>query len=57
MRWAGHVARLADRRNAHGVSVGKTDGKRTLGISRSRWKVNNEIDRQEIEWWLVLGLD
>jgi len=57
MSWAGHVARLVDIRNAHEVSVGKTDGKRTLWVPRSRWKVNNEVDRQEIEWWLVLGLD
>jgi hypothetical protein len=38
-----------------GFQWGKTDGKRTLGVPRSRWKVNNEIDRQEIEWWLVVG--
>ena len=51
------MARLVDRRNAHAVPVGKPDGKRTLGVTRSRWKVNNAVDRQEIEWWLVLGLD
>jgi hypothetical protein len=27
MRWAGHVARLVDRRNAHEVSVGKLMGR------------------------------
>jgi hypothetical protein len=42
------MAPLVDIRNAHGGSVGKTDGKRTLGIPRSRWKVNNEVDHQEI---------
>ena len=54
---AGHVASLVFRRNAHGVPLGKNDGKRTLGVPRSRWIVNNEIYRREIEWWLVLGLD
>ena len=53
IRWAGHVARMVDRRDAHGISVGK----RTLAVPRSRWKFTNEVDRQEIEWWLVLGLD
>jgi hypothetical protein len=48
---------LVDTRNAHGVSVGKTDGKKTLGVPRSRCKINNEFDLQEIEWWLVLGLN
>ena len=57
MRWAGYLAQLVDRRNVHGVSEGKTDGKRTLGVPRCRWKVNNEVDRQEIEWWLAIGLD
>ena len=50
------MARLVDRRNSHGVRLGKTDGKRKIGVPRSRWKLNNEDDCQEIEWWLVLGL-
>ena len=31
MRWAGHVARMAEGRGVHRVLVGKPEGKRTLG--------------------------
>jgi hypothetical protein len=31
MRWAGHIARLGDRRDAYRVLVGKSEGKRPLG--------------------------
>jgi hypothetical protein len=36
IRWAGHVARLGERRCAYKVLVGKTKGKRQLGRSRHR---------------------
>ena len=31
MRWAGHVARMGERRGAYSVLVGKPEGKRPLG--------------------------
>jgi hypothetical protein len=31
MRWAGHVARMGERRNAYRLLVGKPEGKRPLG--------------------------
>jgi hypothetical protein len=31
MRWAGHVARMVEKRNAYGLLVGKPEGKRPLG--------------------------
>jgi hypothetical protein len=31
MRWAGHVARMGNKRNANRLLVGKSDGKRPLG--------------------------
>jgi hypothetical protein len=31
MRWAGHVARMGEKRNACRIFVGKPEGKRTLG--------------------------
>jgi hypothetical protein len=34
MMWAGHVARIAEKRNAYRLLVGKPEGKRPLGISR-----------------------
>jgi len=40
MRWAGHVARMRERRGVYRVLVGKPEGKRTLGRSRRRWDGN-----------------
>jgi hypothetical protein len=37
MRWAGHVARMEDKRNAYRLLVGKPEGKRPLGRPRRRW--------------------
>jgi hypothetical protein len=36
MRWAGHVARMGEKRNAYRILVGKPEGKRPLGRSRRR---------------------
>jgi hypothetical protein len=30
-RWAGHVGRMGETRNAHRILVGKPEGKRSLG--------------------------
>jgi len=48
MRWAGHVARKGDRRNAYGVLVEKPEVKRPLGRPRRRWDDNIKIDIQEV---------
>jgi hypothetical protein len=37
MRWAGHVARIGEKRNACRILVGKPEGKRPLGRTRRRW--------------------
>jgi hypothetical protein len=34
MRWAGHVARMREKRNAYRLLVGKPEGKRPLGRPR-----------------------
>jgi len=47
MRWAGHVARIGERR-VYRVLVGKPEGKRTLGRSRRRWEDNIKMDLQEV---------
>jgi len=39
MRWAGHVARMGERRGVHRVLVGKPEGKRLLGRPRRRWGI------------------
>jgi hypothetical protein len=37
MRWAGHVARMGEWRNAYRLLVGKPNGKRPLGRPRHSW--------------------
>jgi hypothetical protein len=44
MRWAGHVARMWENRNAYRILVGKPEGKRPLGIPRRQWVVDIKID-------------
>jgi len=48
MRWAGHVARMWDRRGIYRVLVGKPEGKRPLGRPKRRWKDNIKMDLQEV---------
>jgi hypothetical protein len=50
MRWAGHVARIGEKRNACRILVGKSDGKRPLRRPRCRWVHNIKIDLREIKW-------
>jgi hypothetical protein len=40
MRWARHVARMGEKRNAYRILVGKPDEKRPLGRPRRRWVDN-----------------
>jgi hypothetical protein len=42
MRWAGHVARMGEKRNQHRLLMGNPEGKRPLGRPRCRW-------------WIMLG--
>jgi hypothetical protein len=44
MRWAGHVARMGEKRNVYRLLVGKPEGKRPLGRSRRRRVDNIMID-------------
>jgi hypothetical protein len=48
MRWAGHVARMRERRNMYRLLVGKPEGKRPLGRPRRRWMDNIKMDLLEI---------
>ena len=45
MRWAGHVARMGERR---GLLVGTPEGKTPLGRPRRRWENNIKMDLQEV---------
>jgi hypothetical protein len=40
MRWAGHVARMGEKRYVYRLLVGKPEGKRPLGRPRRRWMDN-----------------
>jgi hypothetical protein len=44
MRWAGHVARMGEKRGVHRLLVGKPEGKKPLGRPRRRWEDNIEMD-------------
>ena len=48
MRWAGHVARMGERRGVYRVLVGKPEGKRSLGRPKRRWEDNIKMDLQEV---------
>ena len=48
MRWAGHVARLRERRGVYRILVGKPEGKRPLGRPRLRWEDNIKMDLEEV---------
>ena len=48
VRWAGHVARVGDRRGSYIVLVGRPEGKRPLGRHRSRWEDNIKRGLQEV---------
>jgi transcription termination factor 2 len=50
MRWAGHVARMGETRNAYRILVGKPEVKKPLGRPRRRWVDNIKIDLRAIGW-------
>jgi hypothetical protein len=47
LRWAGHVARIGERRGAYKALVGKPDGRRPLGRPRRRWEDYITMDFRE----------
>jgi len=51
MIWAGHVARMGERRGVYRVLVGKPEGKRPLWRPRRRWEDNIRMDLQEVGVW------
>jgi hypothetical protein len=51
MGWAGHVARMGEKRNAYRLLVEKTEGKGPLGRPRRKWVFNIKMDVAE------MGLD
>jgi hypothetical protein len=61
MRWAGHVARMGEKRNACRILVGKPERTRPLGRPRRRWVDNIKIVSREIKWdgvdWIDMAQD
>ena len=59
VRWAGHVARMGERRGVYRVLVGEAEGKSPLGRPRRRWEDNNMMDIQEVKYggmdWIELA--
>jgi hypothetical protein len=54
MRWAGHVARMGEKRSSYRILVGKLEGKRPLGRPRHRFVDNIKMELREMGWY---GLD
>ena len=48
MRWAGHVARMGERRGVYRVLVGIPEGKRPFGRPWRRWEDNIKMDVREV---------
>ena len=54
-RWAGHVARMGERRGVYRILVWKPKARRPLGRPRHRWEDNIKMYLQEVGWGY--GLD
>jgi hypothetical protein len=50
MRWAGHVARMGEKRDTYRLLFGKPERKGPLGRSKRRWLDNIRMDLVEVEW-------
>jgi hypothetical protein len=48
LRWAGHIARVVERRGVYRVLVGKPEGRGPLGRPRRRWEENIKVDLREM---------
>ncbi|KAJ4445311.1 hypothetical protein ANN_07116 [Periplaneta americana] len=61
LRWAGHVARMSESRNAYRMLVGRPEGKRPLGGPRRRWEDDIKMDLKEMGYddreWINIAQD
>jgi hypothetical protein len=60
IRWAGHVARMGEKKNAYRILVGKPEGS-PLGRPRHRWVDNIKMNLRDIGWdgvdWIDMAQD
>ena len=57
MRWAGHVARMEERKGVYRVLVWKPEEKRPLGRPRRRWEDNiKDVSSGSGMWGVWSGL-
>jgi len=60
-RWAGHVARMGEKRGVYKILVGKSEGNIPLWRPRRRWEDNIKMDHQEVGCgvmdWIELNQD
>ncbi|KAJ4441770.1 hypothetical protein ANN_11628 [Periplaneta americana] len=61
LRWAGHIARMGESRNAYRVLVGRPEEKIPLERPRRRWEDNIKLDLKEMGYddgdWINLAQD
>jgi hypothetical protein len=61
MRWEEHVAQMRQMRSEYKLLVVESEGKRSLGRPRLRWKDNIKIDLREVGFgdvdWIHLAQD
>jgi hypothetical protein len=61
LRWAGHVARIGDKKNACRLFVGNPEGKRQLRRPRRVWMDNIRMYLGEVGWddvdWIGVAQD
>jgi hypothetical protein len=50
MKWAGHVARMGERKGIYKILVGKPKGRRPLGTPSHRWEDNITMNLLEVDW-------
>jgi predicted small integral membrane protein len=59
MKWAGHLARMGDKRNVYRLLVGNPEGRRPVGRPRLRRLDNIRMDLVEVGWsdvdWIGLA--
>jgi hypothetical protein len=56
MRWAGHVARIAEKRNTYRILMGKPAERRPLGRPRCAWLIIliGILKKQNVNVWTEL---